>query len=187
MCISMEPSIRGGATSREEWRSSGGLRRKRWTPSSSAWSRLAERQDDRDAGTGVHAGGQGGRVLPRQKLSYPFGFSIPDDAFLSQSGLFGSATSGCRVDARAEIPFAFDPRASGLLNVTPHRETVAIQSAMRMLGFVERGSALTLTWKALPPEKSTLTTAHPTHFSTNWKRQNCPSKYMEAGPPSRST
>jgi hypothetical protein len=76
-------------------------------------------------------------VEPGSHHSFPYQLELPDDAAIRSV-----VSTGCRIDADADISWAVNPRCSVNLNVTPHLEVQAIHSAMRKLGFMKNHAAL---------------------------------------------
>lgn len=92
-------------------------------------------------------------LLPHSRQSYSFKFLIPDETWLSHPPNSSRPVSGCRIDADADIAFAINPRCSLPLRVTVHREILAVQSAMRRLGFKDRRPGLSVTLTNPPPNR----------------------------------
>jgi sporulation-control protein spo0M len=92
-------------------------------------------------------------LLPHSKHEFPFVFTIPDEAWLTKPPGSKHPSVGCRIDADADIAFAINPRCSLHLDVTEHREIIAVQLAMRQLGFKQRRPGFQITLKSPSPHQ----------------------------------
>ncbi len=113
-----------------------------WTQSTDPRASLATRRLSGDL-----------NVEPRSYQEFPFSFNIPDEARLTSAIRATGPSRACRIDARAAIAWAADPRATANLNVTVHREIVAIHRALSLAGFRESN------WVAARHRMSGLVTA----------------------------
>lgn len=89
-------------------------------------------------------------VLPHGKKSFPFSLRVPDAAVVTRRWKCSQAREGCRLEARAEIDCAIDPRCTLVVDIAHHREAQALQAAMRDLAFSDHGDASRLVVNASP-------------------------------------
>lgn len=68
-------------------------------------------------------------IHPTEEISYAFQFAVPDDVAVN------GIAQGAFVAVEADVLRAFNPRATVMLNVVPHREVGALQTALGELGF----------------------------------------------------